>query len=96
MVVTSTRLPPTFRTRSARIVVVVTTFNLGSVVGEGVGITEVAVGVGEEAGAAAPQATARITGTPVNRETSRAALGFLWSQKLEPMLVRPGISFQII
>jgi hypothetical protein len=72
--------------------VVVTTFNLGSGVGEAVGITEVAVGVGEEAGAAAPQATA----TAASREASRAVLGFLWSQKLDPRLVSPGISFQII
>jgi hypothetical protein len=61
-------------------------------VGSGVGGAEVEVGVGEAAGAAAPQATA----TAASREARIAALGFLWSRKLEePGLVRPGISFHI-
>jgi hypothetical protein len=76
--------------------VVVTTFNLGSWVGEAVGSTEGAAGVDEEPGAAAPQATARITATPASREASIMVLGFLRSQKLEPGLVRLGISFHII
>jgi hypothetical protein len=53
---------------------------------------EVARGVGEGTGAAAPQATA----TAASREARIAALGFLRSQKLEPGLVSPGISICII